>query len=74
MMKTFLVTAAAGDTGAATVKFLRESGQKVRALLRRDDERAEQLRVLGAEVVIADMLKLKQVRAALDGVSERSLK
>ncbi|KFC77799.1 hypothetical protein GEAM_4136 [Ewingella americana ATCC 33852] len=69
MMKTFLVTAAAGDTGAATVKFLRESGHKVRALVRRDDERAEQLRALGAEVVIADMLKLKQVRAALDGVS-----
>ncbi|WP_456878001.1 NmrA family NAD(P)-binding protein [Ewingella americana] len=48
MMKTFLVTAAAGDTGAATVKFLRESGHKVRALVRRDDERAEQLRALGA--------------------------
>ncbi|WP_213990700.1 NmrA family NAD(P)-binding protein [Sodalis sp. dw_96] len=68
-MKTFLVTAAAGDTGAPTVGFLRESGHSVRALVRSDDERAEKLRALGAEVVVADMLKLKQVRAALEGVS-----
>lgn len=68
-MKKFLVTAAAGDTGAPTVKLLRESGHPVRAMVRSDDERAEKLRALGADVVVADMLKLKQVRAALEGVS-----
>lgn len=67
-MKTFLVTAAAGDTGAPTVKYLREHGHRVRALVRRDDERAEKQRAGGAEVVVADLLKLKQVRPALEGV------
>ena len=68
-MKTFLVSAAAGDTGAPTVKYLLGQGHKVRALVRRDDERAEKLRAQGAEVVVADLLKLKQVRPALEGVS-----
>jgi NAD(P)H dehydrogenase (quinone) len=68
LMKTFLVTAAAGDTGAPTVRFLREMGHEVRALVRRDDERARKLRDLGAHVVVADMLKLKEMRPAVDGV------
>ena len=68
-MKTFLVTAAAGDTGTPTVKYLREQGHSVRAMVRRDDERAEKLRAHGADVVVADMLKLKEVRPALEGVS-----
>jgi uncharacterized protein YbjT (DUF2867 family) len=67
-MKTFLVSAAAGDTGAPTVRFLRENGHQVRALVRREDDRAQKLRDLGAEVIVADMLRLKEVRPALDGV------
>ena len=67
-MKTFLVTAAAGDTGAPTVRFLRENGHHVRALVRREDDRAQKLRDLGAEVIVADMLRLKEVRPAVDGV------
>lgn len=67
-MKTFLVTAAAGDTGAHTVRFLRELGHEVRALVRRDDERAQKLRDIGAHVIVADMLRLKEVRPAVDGV------
>lgn len=68
-MKTFLITAAAGDTGAPTVKFMLEKGHKVRALVRREDERAAKLRASGAEVVVADMLQLRQMREALTGVS-----
>jgi uncharacterized protein YbjT (DUF2867 family) len=37
-------------------------------LVHRDDERSARLRVLGAEVVVADMLDIQQVAAALDGV------
>jgi hypothetical protein len=40
----------------------------VRALVRREDDRAQKLRDLGAEVIVADMLRLKEVRPALDGV------
>ncbi|AIR63331.1 NmrA family NAD(P)-binding protein [Cedecea neteri] len=68
-MNTFLVTAAAGDTGSPTVKFLLEKGHKVRALVRREDERAAKLRASGAEVVVADMLQLRQMRQALEGVT-----
>ncbi|NIF30751.1 NAD(P)H-binding protein [Enterobacter sp. Cy-643] len=68
-MKTFLVTAAAGDTGAPTVKFLLDRGHRVRALVRRDDQRADTLRSFGADIVVADMLELGQMREALAGVS-----
>jgi uncharacterized protein YbjT (DUF2867 family) len=40
----------------------------VRALVRREDDRAQKLRDLGAEVIVADMLRLKEVPPALDGV------
>src|ERR1700761_775802 len=55
--KLFLVTGATGDTGRPTVKLLREKGYQVRALARREDQRAQDLRELGAEVVIGDMRK-----------------
>lgn len=68
-MTKFLVTAAAGDTGAPTVRFLRENGHEVRAMVRRDDHRAQALRDLGAEVIVGDMLKLKEVRHAMEGTA-----
>src|SRR5436853_1313189 len=67
--KLFLVTGATGDTGRPTVKLLREKGYRVRALARRDDQRAQDLRDLGAEVVIGDMLYLNDMRKALKGVT-----
>jgi uncharacterized protein YbjT (DUF2867 family) len=67
-MKTILVTAAAGDTGKPTVECLLEKGFRVRALVRKDDERAQRLRDLGAEVVFGDMLSLRDIRAAMAGV------
>ena len=49
-----LVTGAAGRVGAVgrtIVGLLRQRGLPVRALVRRDDERADALRATGAEVL-----------------------
>jgi len=67
--KLFLVTGATGDTGRPTVKLLRENGYSVRALARSEDQRAQDLRDLGAEVVIGDMLNLNDMRKALKGAT-----
>jgi len=65
---TVLVTAAAGKTGAATAKLLLEKGYPVRALVRRADARSEQLRALGAEVVVGSLEDLADLRTSLAGV------
>jgi uncharacterized protein YbjT (DUF2867 family) len=65
-----LVTGAAGrvgGVGGAVVKLLRERDFAVRALVRRDDERAEALRATGAEVVLGDLTRAGDVAHALDG-------
>jgi len=65
-----LVTGAAGKVGAigpSVVKLLLERGQRVRAMVRRRDERAEQLQALGAEVVEGDLLDLQAVHRAVAG-------
>ena len=67
--KTILVTGATGDTGRPTVKLLLEKGHRVRALARREDERSGRLKELGAEVVFGDLLKLGDMRAALEGIT-----
>ncbi|CAM2810490.1 NmrA family transcriptional regulator [Mycobacterium intermedium] len=67
-MTRILVTTANGDTGRPMVEYLLERGLQVRAMVRRDDARAQRLRDSGAEVVFGDLLNLRDVRAALDGV------
>jgi NAD(P)H dehydrogenase (quinone) len=67
--KRFLVTGATGDTGRPTVKLLREKGYQVRALARREDRRAQDLRDLGAEVVLGDMLDITEMRKAVKGAT-----
>ena len=67
--KLFLVTGATGDTGRPTVKLLLEKGYRVRALARKEDQRAQDLRDLGAEVVIGDMLNINDVRKAIKGAT-----
>jgi len=65
-----LVTGAAGQIGAVggqVVEFLTARGVAVRALVRREDERAARLRPLGAEVVIADLTRPEEVVPALKG-------
>lgn len=64
-----LVTAAAGHTGRPTVLQLLAKGYPVRAMVRRLDHRAEQLRAAGAEVVAGTLADPADVERALRGVS-----
>lgn len=64
-MKTVLITAAAGDTGRPAVAALLKKGFRVRALVRKDDGRAQKLRELGAEVMVGDMASLRDIRVAM---------
>jgi uncharacterized protein YbjT (DUF2867 family) len=66
-----LVTGAAGThggTGGYLVEALKRRGVPVRAMVRVDDERAQQLREVGAEVVIGDFLKIASMRKVMEGV------
>ncbi len=65
-----LVTGAAGRVGGVgheIVAILRQRGLAVRALVRRDDERADALRAIGAEVVVGDLTCAGDVSFALTG-------
>jgi NAD(P)H dehydrogenase (quinone) len=64
-----LITGAAGFTGRVVTETLRKQGLPVRALVQRDDERAEKLRSTGAEVVVGNLLDLNDMRRALDGIT-----
>src|SRR5262250_3260070 len=68
--KPILVTGAAGAVGGIgrnLAEFLLARGHKVRALVRREDERAEALRRLGAEVVQGDLTDLASMHRAIEG-------
>lgn len=67
--RLFLITGATGRTGSGTVHLLLEHGHRVRAMVRRDDERSRALADVGAEVVQADFKDLDSVASALQGVS-----
>lgn len=65
-----LVTGAAGAIGGIgpnVVAMLIEKGHKVRALVRREDERAQALRQIGAEVVVGDLTDLQSLHRAIEG-------
>lgn len=63
-----LVTGAAGRTGQVAALELLRQGFPVRALVRRDDARAEALRRAGAEIVIGNMLDYADLERALSNV------
>jgi NAD(P)H dehydrogenase (quinone) len=65
----FLVTGATGRTGRDTVQRLVEKGHAVRALVHREDERSEELRGTGAEVVVGDLLEHDDAIRATAGTS-----
>ncbi|CAF1207811.1 unnamed protein product [Rotaria sordida] len=68
--KPILITGAGGGVGSVSkiiVDLLRKQNLPVRALVRRDDDRAQALRELGAEVVIGDLTQLPDVHRAVNG-------
>lgn len=68
--RPILVTGAAGEVGAVgrtVTQTLLDRGLPVRAMVRRDDERADALRGMGAEVVVGDLLDLDSLHRAVQG-------
>ena len=68
----YLVTGAGGGVGGVgrmVVDDLLTSRQAVRAMVHRDDARADALRESGAHVVVGDLTNPVDVAAALDGVT-----
>jgi uncharacterized protein YbjT (DUF2867 family) len=63
-----VLIAGAGGVGRTVLGQLRAQGVPVRAMVRRDDDRAAALRALGAEVVVGDLTRPETVAAALEGV------
>src|ERR1700731_3735894 len=65
-----LVTGAAGQTGAVgrtVCGLLLERGLPVRAMVRREDDRAAALRALGAEVIVGALLGPADVYRVVSG-------
>jgi uncharacterized protein YbjT (DUF2867 family) len=73
---TYLVTGAGGGVGGVgriVVDELLASGQTVRAMVHREDDRAEALRESGAHVVAGDLTDPVAVADALDGMSQMTV-
>jgi uncharacterized protein YbjT (DUF2867 family) len=65
----FGATGRHGGTGHRVVERLQAAGRKVRAVVRTDDERAEQLRQSGVETMLGDLHDRRTLVPAFDGVS-----
>lgn len=68
MLPTMLVTSAAGNTGFHVAKFLLESNYPVNALVHRNSQKSDILRGLGANVIVGNMLDMRDLQRALKGV------
>jgi uncharacterized protein YbjT (DUF2867 family) len=70
MPNPILVAGAAGRVGAVgrtVTELLLKQGKAVRAMVRTDDERAQALRGMGAEVVVGNLLDLDSMHKAIAG-------
>jgi uncharacterized protein YbjT (DUF2867 family) len=71
MAPTYLITGAGGGVGSVSrrvVEQLLSHGEAVRAMVRREDSRADALRALGAEVFVGDLTSPVDVSAAMFGI------
>src|ERR1700722_13384037 len=69
---TYLMTGAGGGVAGISpqvVRRLLDRGESVRAMVHRDDERAEALRAQGAEIVVGDLTNPADVNTAMSGVT-----
>jgi uncharacterized protein YbjT (DUF2867 family) len=70
MANLILVTGAAGRVGGigrTVTELLLQQGKSVRAMVRNEDERAQALRDMGAEVVVGNLLDLDSMHRVIDG-------
>jgi uncharacterized protein YbjT (DUF2867 family) len=70
MANPILVTSAAGRVGAVgrtVTELLLKQRKSVRAMVRNEDDRAQALRNLGAQVVVGDLLDLEAMHRAIEG-------
>jgi uncharacterized protein YbjT (DUF2867 family) len=70
MASPILVTGAAGRVGGVgrtIAQLLLKQGKAVRAMVRKEDERAQALREMGAEVVAGDLLDLDSMHRVIAG-------
>src|SRR5258706_9019645 len=70
MANPILVTGAAGrvgGTGRTITKLLLKQGKAVRAMVRNEDQRAQALRDMGADVVVGNLLDLDSMHRAIAG-------
>jgi uncharacterized protein YbjT (DUF2867 family) len=67
----YLITGAGGGIGSVSrrvVQLLLDGGEQVRAMVRREDERADRLRAVGADVIVGDLTRAGDIVDAIDGV------
>lgn len=65
----YLITGAGGGIGSVSrrvVQLLLDGGEQVRAMVRRDDDRADQLRAMGADVIVGDLTRAGDIVDAMD--------
>ncbi|MGW7658486.1 SDR family oxidoreductase, partial [Streptomyces tendae] len=68
MERNLLVIGATGKTGGHTTELLLQRGHRVRALVRRVDERSQRLAGLGAQIVEGDVLDVNSLAEAAKGI------
>ena len=69
---TYLITGAGGGAGGISTRVVRQllaRGEAVRALVHRQDSRADALRAWGAEVIVGDLTNPVDVGAAMFGIT-----
>lgn len=68
MDSPILIGGATGHTGSVATELLLQKGFPVRAFVHKNDERSQRLEALGVEIVVGDLLDLRAVRRAFEGV------